>query len=514
MERILQEIGFTEKEAMTYLALLKIGAAPASKVARETGYERSSTYYLLIRMLEKGYVAEYILKGVRHFVVTSPSKLRDKIEEKKQILEESLDKLQKLHQATKEQVNVEVRIGKEGFNHLYRDAIKAGKEILGIGIDDSQYEEFDKWSLDRYYRDAKIKGIKERFITTEGTKTYGSEISEYRTIPEEFFQPTPTFIYGNNVVIIIWKPTPTLIFIESSELSDAYKKQFELLWKNAKSHNSKNMEGIKDTAFWIAACRAEEQEISKDNFAHLWINKESKLIHDKYIKQVSKDENIALSLRNRFFLEELKRFAKEHKNSTFINIGSGVSMYPYLINTNIRFCEVDCKEIIEFKKNKLEEFTRTKKIPNKQIKFYSADLNNKESISQLFSKLSIWTKGDPCFILIEGVSYYLRISNIKQVLTSCHKLQSKADLLGVVTWPKFLKNTEVFNRFENFVEKILGEELLDFTFLDKKEIQDMQKYKLKKHTNYLEISKIYGVSDRLSEKKEDLIYEELYILKK
>lgn len=233
MEALLRKIGFEEKEAKVYLTLLRIGQAPASRVAKETGYERTSTYYLLLRMLEKGYVGEYIKGDVKTFKATTPKTLKENIREQQMLLEEIMPQLEKLSEHVQEETIVEVRIGKEGFKHLYRDAIANSKEVLGLGIDDSQYMDFDKWSLQQYYRDAEKTGLKERFITYPDAFIYGSKISTYKTIPKTYFQPTPTFIYGDRVVIITWHPTPTLIFIQSKELANAYKKHFELLWKSA-----------------------------------------------------------------------------------------------------------------------------------------------------------------------------------------------------------------------------------------------------------------------------------------
>jgi hypothetical protein len=80
-----------------------------------------------------------------------------------------------------------------------------------------------------YYRDVEKAGMNERLLTFKGAKTFNHPIAEYRFIDQKYFQPTPTFIYGNKIVLISWKPTTRLIFIESEELSDAFRKHFEAL---------------------------------------------------------------------------------------------------------------------------------------------------------------------------------------------------------------------------------------------------------------------------------------------
>ena len=230
---ILEEIGFEPKEVQIYTLLLSLGPSPASKVGAEIGIDRTTAYYILLRMLEKGHVSQTIMKNSKTFAATPPEKILQLLEEKKERFKELVPKLQKLHSQTTAFI-VEVRQGIEGIRYLYRDAISKGGEILGLGIDDGQYIALDTTGLEQYYRDAEANGVREKMITFKGAKTFGSKISEYRYVDKAYFQPTPTIIYGDTIVMIQWKPTPYLIFINSSELAESFKKHFQLLWKIAK----------------------------------------------------------------------------------------------------------------------------------------------------------------------------------------------------------------------------------------------------------------------------------------
>jgi len=77
--------------------------------------------------------------------------------------------------------------------------------------------------------------ITERIIIKEGAKgIFRKGTSIYRHIPKEFFNANPVITYGNNVQILVWGNPDYLIIIRSKDVSDAYRKQFELLWKIAK----------------------------------------------------------------------------------------------------------------------------------------------------------------------------------------------------------------------------------------------------------------------------------------
>jgi sugar-specific transcriptional regulator TrmB len=231
---VLRDIGFNEKEVDIYKTLLQLGISPASKVAKEIGFDRTSTYYLLQRMLEKGWVAEVIKSNTKTYSATSPKQIFEIIKEKTLRFQDFIPKLEEISHKQNDELNIEIRQGIEGFRYIYRDAISIGTEVLGLGSEDEKYIDIDKIGLFQYYRDAQKKGIRERIITYRGAKTYDSKITRYRFLEKEDFHSSPIFIYGNKVVLISWYPTINLIFIENKNIATGFKKHFELLWKISK----------------------------------------------------------------------------------------------------------------------------------------------------------------------------------------------------------------------------------------------------------------------------------------
>lgn len=87
--------------------------------------------------------------------------------------------------------------------------------------------------MEQRFKKEKAAGIKERLLTSENTEfIFERETANYRYISEEFFNPTPTAVYGNKAVIVVWEPL-TIVMIENSELADSYRKYFEMLWNMA-----------------------------------------------------------------------------------------------------------------------------------------------------------------------------------------------------------------------------------------------------------------------------------------
>lgn len=56
MIKELIQLGFTQKEARVYLALLEFGSQPASVIAKKTGYPKPTVLFLFDHLFKKGYV--------------------------------------------------------------------------------------------------------------------------------------------------------------------------------------------------------------------------------------------------------------------------------------------------------------------------------------------------------------------------------------------------------------------------------------------------------------------------
>ncbi len=103
------------------------------------------------------------------------------------------------------------------------------------GVEEKRFIEEDKIALHQQLNRLRILKCKERVLIKEGDYTFveGAQ-TEYRYIPEESFNPTPMYVYGNKLSVIIWGNPNYAIIIENKELADAYRKQFNMLWSFAK----------------------------------------------------------------------------------------------------------------------------------------------------------------------------------------------------------------------------------------------------------------------------------------
>jgi len=275
---------------------------------------------------------------------------------------------------------------------------------------------------------------------------------------------------------------------------------------------SKMIEQANDTAFWMAGCRAELPELSKDIYAKHWLNKASKKKHQEYTTQVSPTENIALSLRNRFFFEEISAYLAKNPNSVFINIGAGFSSYPFLMNENGSYFEADCAENINKKKKRIKELQDKNLLPKRNITFHSVNLNCLSEIEQLKKELLGYIGNRKSFILYEGLIYYLPAESTEKLFSLARDIQRPESYLGIVSWNIGTFDYPVYKRFRAFMT-VSGQDVPKFTCHDSDFINKISGYKLVKQTGYIELSERFGMTKPLKS-DDDVFWEQMTVLTK
>lgn len=234
VKNTLNEIGLSNGEAKVYLALLKLGSTIVSKLKEETELHRTTIYDFLEKLLNKGLVSYVITNNVKYYSAADPDKLVEFIKEKEEKIKEVMPRLKELSDFKKTETKVEVYKGKEGYKTFLNDVIKTKKDIIAFGIDESLFKEKFPIILEQYFKKEAEAGIKERLLTSEKVRyIYKKKTVTYRYIPEKYFGPTPTMVYGNKVMNLIWEPL-TIILIENKGLAESYRKHFEMLWEMAK----------------------------------------------------------------------------------------------------------------------------------------------------------------------------------------------------------------------------------------------------------------------------------------
>ncbi len=228
---ILTDLGLTNAEANLYLVLLECGPSRTGTLIRKTGLHKATVYQTLHRLEEKGIVSHIIDGNARSYIAVRPQQLLQSFKEKETRFSSAIAELEK--KAENQTIEAQIFRGINGIMTVYRDMLTYQsyftigakipiKEVLG-----HYFNQIQMMKKERKIK-AKMLISESRRNTDFARELYG----ERRFMPKHFDGPTSTMVYGDKVAIIVWNEKIAFI-IKSKDTSAAYKKYFDLLWKDA-----------------------------------------------------------------------------------------------------------------------------------------------------------------------------------------------------------------------------------------------------------------------------------------
>ena len=247
----LVSVGFSEKEASVYMALLELGKRTASPIAAAAGINRTTAYNILGALVSKGLVSVSGKEPLQEYVAESPDKIiklvSDELGEKQAELkraEELLPQLKSMHNVS-DRPMVRFYEGKQGLEQAYEDTLTSHETILAYANVDDMHRALPDY-FPRYYRRRTKAGVHIRAIipsNSAGLERVSKDTEEGREsalvpIDQVYFSPEID-IYDNKVMIASWREKLGII-IESKEIAEAMKTIYKMAWAEAKRLESKN----------------------------------------------------------------------------------------------------------------------------------------------------------------------------------------------------------------------------------------------------------------------------------
>lgn len=248
------------------------------------------------------------------------------------------------------------------------------------------------------------------------------------------------------------------------------------------------------SAFIVNESRARAEALSLDSYAKLWVDDDVRKLWCLFRDEVYAQDPQALAARNRFFLECADSFFTGNPHGIFINIAAGFTSYPYLMENPVETIEIDLPAVVEYKKKKTREFRTAGYLPDRDVTYLACDLNTGKGIEAIVPTLSEKTKERPSFILLEGISYYLKRDSFFSLLNAVSRLQTPGSELSLDYWePEVLKN-RIFMKFRDFLEKRCGHPGRGYNLLTPTDIRSISGYSVGLETD------VSAVERRISEK--------------
>lgn len=242
----LTELGFSEKEASVYLALLELGPSTTAEISRAAKINRTTGYDILESLVNDGLVNRIGETKIQKFVAENPDKvivfLENKIKQSQDKLKQAYDLIPELFSLynEKEKPKVKYYEGVEAVKEAFEDTLTAQKEILAYAVGTDMFATVGEDYFKNYTKKKIEKNIHVRVICPDDPGSLEiiskdrEQMRESCPVPKEkFYFTTETNIYNNKVLVISWTEKFAVI-IESKEIADAQKKVFELAWLGAK----------------------------------------------------------------------------------------------------------------------------------------------------------------------------------------------------------------------------------------------------------------------------------------
>ncbi|MEK7130462.1 MAG: helix-turn-helix domain-containing protein [Patescibacteria group bacterium] len=250
LEKILEDLGLSEKETKVYLACLELGESAPADIAKHSGINRATTYVIAEKLTKDGLISQLEKGKKTYFTAENPEQLlrllrkqEQDIKNKEQEFQKYLPELKTIFDTAGERPKVRFFEGKEGVQAIREDFLKSkDKKIEEIYSDDNVADLFSEDELRevremRKHRKVKLRGI---YTRKEGklkeVPLHG--LNELRFIPHHRFPiDSDILFYDNKVAIFAFKGKLVGVIIENKAITDSLRSIFNLAWEAAEKYD-------------------------------------------------------------------------------------------------------------------------------------------------------------------------------------------------------------------------------------------------------------------------------------
>lgn len=243
LENILENLGLSEKEAKTYLALLELGTSTIKPIATVAGIKRTAIYYFIDKLVAMGLITQSEINNRMHYTASSPDRLFEIQQERTNKLKEHLPELQALFNINPTKPRITYFEGPEQMKNILWEEIGCTKETLYIWPNKDALAmiggaEFLKMiDQKRIKRGVWVKAIrfKDRDAIFDNSASGAKFLRELRFDPIEYAFTMGMSIYDSGkVAFFSSKKEGFAVLIESKELEELMRVFFNLLWEKSK----------------------------------------------------------------------------------------------------------------------------------------------------------------------------------------------------------------------------------------------------------------------------------------
>lgn len=264
LEELLASIGLNAQEVKVYIHMLESGPITAGKLAKKIAVPRASVYDMLQKLHDKGVVKRSLKAGIRSFTAEPPEKITQLFQSKITLLEQKKKQFETLvpelhNKLSPDLLNPQFQIyeGIEGVQSALKDLLLYyDTETLSfwpmksmLNITPAHFYHY--LNRERIRNNLYIRAIWP-VNQVVSSKEYpflgiGKDFKrEIRIAPEAIESTMGYWVYGNKVMFVSSKRESFAFIIESAELAQMQRTQFDMIWNVSATHriNSEDTRGF------------------------------------------------------------------------------------------------------------------------------------------------------------------------------------------------------------------------------------------------------------------------------
>jgi len=250
-ESLLFELGLTQNEVKTYLALLELGSATTSKVIERAHISSGKIYETLTKLRQKGLVSVTQVNGVHQYTPTHPEALTALVHEKKEALEQKevqlrdlIPKLTALRSETMPGTVANTVTGVRAVRTLIAELFKNAKTpIYAMGIRGNKKPEYNRFWWQITYDLLEKHKKPTLYLFSENTSEYyrmHTKLKHVQVRSTSANTPIAIDLVDDHTLILTYGEDIECIDIWSKPITESFRAFFLQLWEDAKIPLSKN----------------------------------------------------------------------------------------------------------------------------------------------------------------------------------------------------------------------------------------------------------------------------------
>lgn len=244
LQKLLQNIGLSDKEVLVYLQLIETGTGSAFDLSKQTDMPSSTIYVMLRNLEQKGLVTRGINKKTAKFYALEPENLykylnskQTQIINQRQELDRNFSQLTALFQSKQEVPIFKLYTGPAGLQTLEQDADQIDGVVAPILYSFTPLDIMNNMNLTsstakhRLQRRQQLKVI---YTHKNGIQNFSSseKLREARFLPREQFPFDSGIVIAPNhsVRMYSYKNSFIGVWIENPDMANSLKTIFNLCW--------------------------------------------------------------------------------------------------------------------------------------------------------------------------------------------------------------------------------------------------------------------------------------------